>query len=326
MSVNLIPCRTRHADPKQYAYQLNDIYSCSWGPADDGRTLEAPSRLVQKALINGANNGRDGKGSIFVFASGNGAGSGDHCNADGYTNSIYSITVSSVSRFRGHPIYAEGCSANMVVTYSSGDGSYIYTTDVGEAKCTGAHGGTSAAAPIAAGVFALVLQVRPDLTWRDLQYLVMLNAIPVNPDDESWELNASGRNFSNRYGYGMLDAYRLVEAARTWTLVKPQAYLIGDDVEMPDNGTIIAQNDTGVSATYEITADHLRKANFEKLEHFTVKVWIEHEHRGDIEIEMLSPRGTRSVLFSARHRDASKRSMQGWQMMSVKSWSVHWTG
>lgn len=34
------------------------------------------------------------------------------------------------------------------------------TTDVGKDKCTDRHGGTSAAAPIAAGVFALVLEVR----------------------------------------------------------------------------------------------------------------------------------------------------------------------
>jgi len=34
------------------------------------------------------------------------------------------------------------------------------TTDVGEDKCTSDHGGTSAAAPNAAGVFALALQVR----------------------------------------------------------------------------------------------------------------------------------------------------------------------
>jgi kexin len=58
-----------------YAYQENDIYSCSWGPRDDGRTVEAPEHLVKKALLNGVQNGRGGKGNIYVFASGNGGAS-----------------------------------------------------------------------------------------------------------------------------------------------------------------------------------------------------------------------------------------------------------
>jgi kexin len=51
--------------------------------------MEGPTILIKRAMVNGVENGRDGKGSIFVFASGNGAASGDQCNFDGYTNSIY---------------------------------------------------------------------------------------------------------------------------------------------------------------------------------------------------------------------------------------------
>lgn len=42
--------------------------------------------------------GRGGKGAIMVWAAGNGAGSGDHCNADGYTSSIYTLSVSSTTQ------------------------------------------------------------------------------------------------------------------------------------------------------------------------------------------------------------------------------------
>jgi hypothetical protein len=31
-----------------------DVYSNSWGPNDDGQTLEGPGPLATKALINGA--------------------------------------------------------------------------------------------------------------------------------------------------------------------------------------------------------------------------------------------------------------------------------
>lgn len=108
-----------------YAYQNTSIYSCSWGPPDDGRSMDAPNYLIEKALVNGVNNGRSGKGSVFVFASGNGARWGDQCNFDGYTNSIYSITVAAIDHMDLHPPYSESCAANMVVAYSSGSGKSI---------------------------------------------------------------------------------------------------------------------------------------------------------------------------------------------------------
>jgi kexin len=63
-----------------YKYQENDIYSCSWGPTDDGQTVAAPSHLTFEALRNGALNGRGGKGNVYVFASGNGGTSDDDCS------------------------------------------------------------------------------------------------------------------------------------------------------------------------------------------------------------------------------------------------------
>jgi len=108
------------SDALNYKWNDNHIYSCSWGPTDDGMTMEAPSVLIKRSIQSGVQRGRDGKGSIFVFASGNGANNGDNCNFDGYTNSIYSITVTAIDRNGEHPYYAESCSANLVVTYSSG--------------------------------------------------------------------------------------------------------------------------------------------------------------------------------------------------------------
>ena len=108
-----------------YAYQQNQIYSCSWGPPDDGRAMDAPGILIKRAMVNAVQKGRDGKGSIYVFASGNGAANEDNCNFDGYTNSIYSITVGAIDRKGLHPYYSEHCSAQLVVTYSSGSNDAI---------------------------------------------------------------------------------------------------------------------------------------------------------------------------------------------------------
>lgn len=47
--------------------------------------------------------------------------------------------------------------------------------------CTEGHTGTSAAAPLAAGMIALMLQVRPCLTWRDIQHIIVFTATKVRP-------------------------------------------------------------------------------------------------------------------------------------------------
>lgn len=77
-------------------YQINDIYSCSWGPDDDGKTVDGPHQLGKAALQHGVMAGRQGFGSIFVVASGNGGQHNDNCNYDGYANSIYTVTIGAV--------------------------------------------------------------------------------------------------------------------------------------------------------------------------------------------------------------------------------------
>lgn len=103
-----------------YAHDKVDIYSSSWGPTDDGRSLEKPGVLAQEAIQRGIKEGRGGKGSIFVWASGNGGSRQDNCNCDGYAASIYTITVGSASQQGDMPWYGEMCSAILTVTYSSG--------------------------------------------------------------------------------------------------------------------------------------------------------------------------------------------------------------
>ena len=47
----------------------------------------------QAALAHGVLAGRQGFGSLFVVASGNGGHFKDNCNFDGYANSIYTVTI-----------------------------------------------------------------------------------------------------------------------------------------------------------------------------------------------------------------------------------------
>ncbi len=63
--------------------------------------------MASQALRDGVEKGRKGKGSIFVWASGNGGKYMDNCNCDGYTTSIYTLSVSSVSEVGTTPWYSE---------------------------------------------------------------------------------------------------------------------------------------------------------------------------------------------------------------------------
>ncbi|ROT39344.1 KEX1 protease [Sodiomyces alkalinus F11] len=306
-----------------YDFQHNDIYSCSWGPPDDGRSMDAPGILIKRAMLKGVQEGRGGLGSIYVFASGNGANKDDNCNFDGYTNSIYSITVGAIDRTGQHPYYSERCSAQMVVAYSSGAGDAIHTTDVGQNTCYDQHGGTSAAAPLGAGVYALVLSVRPDLTWRDLQWLQMDTAVPVNVETEEWQDTAIGKKFSHTFGYGKIDAYAIVEAAKTWKKVKPQSWYFSPWVHV---NQAIPQGNEGLVIEHEVTADALKDANLERVEHVTVTMNVNHTRRGDLSVDLISPEGVVSHIATARENDQTNAGYDDWTFMTVAHWGESGVG
>lgn len=200
-----------------------DIYSASWGPDDDGKTVDGPGELATRAFVEGVTKGRSGKGSIFIWASGNGGREHDNCNCDGYTNSIWTLSISSATEEGLVPWYSEMCSSTLATTYSSGGQGekQIVTTDLHH-SCTASHTGTSASAPLAAGIVALVLEANSNLTWRDLQHIVVRTAKPGNLKDQNWTRNGIGRKVSHSFGYGLMDAAAMVRIARIWKQVPEQ--------------------------------------------------------------------------------------------------------
>nr|POE48337.1 kexin [Quercus suber] len=306
-----------------YAFQENHIYSCSWGPPDDGQSMEKPGVLIERAMVNGVQKGRDGKGSIYVFAIGNGAANDDNCNFDGYTNSIYSVSVGGIDREGMHPYYSEKCSAQLVVTYSSGHGDAIHTTDVGKDKCYNNHGGTSAAGPLVAGIYGLMLEANPNLTWRDIQWITVLAAVKVDQIDEWQQNDAVGKEFSHQYGYGKADAYAMVEMAKDWELVNPQAWYFSPWLHVKHD---IPQGDKGLASSFDVTEDMLSQANLARLEHVTVTMNVQHTRRGDLSVELRSPTGMVSHLATHRRNDAANSGYVDWSFMSVAHWGESGVG
>lgn len=293
------------------------IYSASWGPDDEELTVDGPGYLARGAFKNGITYGRNGKGSIYVWASGNGGRSEDSCNCDGYTNSIYTLSISSATEHGKVPWYSEACSSTLATTYSSGEQGekMIVTTDLRQG-CTENHTGTSASAPLAAGICALVLQSNPSLTWRDMQYLVVRTSKPSNLEANDWVMNGVGRKVSHHFGYGLLDVSAMVDLAQNWTSVPPQreCQIVYNNIGRgrPINGRLelVIPSDGCRGTVNRITT----------LEHVQSIINLTTSNRGEVQIFLTSPQNTRSTLLAKRVPDKSTDGFRDWAFMTTHCW------
>ncbi|XP_076624552.1 neuroendocrine convertase 1 [Colletes latitarsis] len=303
-----------------YKPEAVDIYTASWGPADDGKSLEAPGRLATEALERGITMGRDGKGSVYVWASGNGGSKSDDCGCDGYVGSIYTIAVGSASQTGRFPWYGESCAATMATTYSSGayHDQMIATTDL-KNTCTTRHTGTSASAPLAAGILALALQVNENLTWRDVQHLIVWTSeyspLRQNP---GWFRNSAGFWFNSRFGFGLMNAYALVTAGSNWTNV-PGKTICKVNVARIIDRRLVYGNERRLR--FE-AGDECRSTGNEItfLEHVEIEVSLEYSLRGALQMHLAAPSGTKVQILKPRKLDSSGAGFEKWKFMSVASW------
>lgn len=175
--------------------------------------------------------GRHGKGTLFVWASGNGGMQGDDCGADGYVSHHNVLSISSLDHLARSTAFDEYCPSTIASVSVGGrhSRSDTQTLDVGvvaadlHGECTTKFFGTSAAAPIAAGMMALVLEANPDLTYRDVMYIVAETArIPTLLETEGWVINGAGYHVNDRFGFGVLDAGLMIAKAQQWTNVQPR--------------------------------------------------------------------------------------------------------
>lgn len=306
-----------------YNHKHVDIYSASWGPNDDGKTVEGPGVLAMKAFEKGITEGRGGKGVIYAWASGNGGSLGDNCDCDGYTGSIYTISISSASQQQQKPWYAEQCASTLATAYSSGayNDQRITSADLHD-TCTQGHTGTSAAAPLAAGIFALVLEANPDLTWRDMQHLVTWTAEYSSlKDNEGWMQNGAGFWVNSAFGFGLLNAAKMVEEANSlvWKRV-PEKSICSVVTSYSSNLPIDIRSNQEVEIDMTTEGCHGQANEVNFLEHVQVTLNMDYTKRGALSIDIVSPSGTKTMLLSERPSDMSDAGFKDWTFMSVHNW------
>uniref|UniRef100_G1Q9D4 P/Homo B domain-containing protein n=1 Tax=Myotis lucifugus TaxID=59463 RepID=G1Q9D4_MYOLU len=301
-----------------------DIYSASWGPDDDGKTVDGPGRLAKQAFEYGIKKGRQGLGSIFVWASGNGGREGDYCSCDGYTNSIYTISVSSTTENGYKPWYLEECPSTLATTYSSGAfyERKIVTTDLRQ-RCTDGHTGTSVSAPMVAGIIALALEANSQLTWRDVQHLLVKTSRPAHLKANDWKVNGAGHKVSHLYGFGLVDAEALVLEAKKWTAVPSQHTCVAFTDKRPRTLQSVLPCPASATAHGELWEQPTPAAS-------RPSPRVRHTRHNILKIKIKTRVGKQSgsspaprVLTAVSPRrllDHSNEGFSNWEFMTVHSW------
>ncbi|XP_076045409.1 neuroendocrine convertase 1-like isoform X2 [Oratosquilla oratoria] len=300
-----------------YAKNLVDVVSCSWGPSDNGMRVEGPGTLATQAIFKGIKEGRNGKGIIYVWASGNG-GENDDCSCDGYASSIYTLSIGSASESRAVPWYGESCPSTFATAYSSGayTDQKIVSTDIG-GTCTTDFTGTSAAAPLAAGIVALSLEANSNVTWRDVQHAVVWTSL-AGPllHNSGWTKNGRGLLVNPHFGFGLLSAKNLVSALKDWVNVPDQHICRLKPINSPEmslqSNQMVELHFDGKSCT--------GKEEVRFLEHVQVVATLNYTHRGALSLQLLSPQGTTTQLLRERLFDNSNEGFNSWPFTSVHTW------
>jgi proprotein convertase subtilisin/kexin type 2 len=301
-----------------------DIYSASWGPTDDGKTVDGPRNATMRAIVKGVNEGRGGRGSIYVWASGDG-GPDDDCNCDGYAASMWTISINSATNDGQTAGYDESCSSTLASTFSNGKSGYqdagVATTDL-YGKCTTRHSGTSAAAPEAAGVFALAIEANRDVTWRDIQHLTVLtskrNHLYDPKGEHNWTINGAGIEFNHLFGYGVLDAGDMVDMARDWKTVPDRYHCTAGTIK----GEYVFNTKTSLLLKIDTDACKGLENQVNYLEHVQSFITLKSSHRGDSTLYLVSPMNTTSMILSKRPKDDdSSDGFTKWPFMTTHSWA-----
>lgn len=190
---------------------------------------------------------------------------------------------------------------------------------------TGRMNGTSAATPMVSGVAALVLETNPNLSYRDVKYILATTATRNHPNQPAvtladgrvlvpgWTVNAANRAYSNWYGFGVVNAARAVQVAENFQSLGP----LVDTGWRTTTRTVAIGNTTNAAArlTFQV-ANGARN-----IESVQLGFRVNHSNTRQLQFVLISPSGTRSVVQPAFTAIGSgtggvQRNFTNWDLLS----------
>lgn len=231
------------------------VQNHSWSKGNR-EELYGPGLLEQAGLTEAIKNGRNGKGVIMVRSGGNYRLQGRNASEDMYVADPRFIAVAAVNNAGRATTYSSP-GAPLLISAPGGEITgappFMFTLDF-----TGADGattiplylptdpqntrnlwdyrydfnpfaGTSASAPLISGVCALILSVNPNLTYRDVQQILLLSARHLDTADPDLKPNGAGFLVSHNQGFGIVDAGQAVQLAKGW-INRPAAVWITNTI------------------------------------------------------------------------------------------------
>jgi subtilisin-like proprotein convertase family protein len=239
---------------------------------------------------------------VIVFAAGNARDQNGNTNYHALGNMRELINVAALDFDGAFSGYSTPGASLLITAPGGGYSGSITTTDrlgrVGysDADYTPFFNGTSAAAPIASGVVALMLEANTNLSYRDVQDILALSATQTDSNSSGWLFNGAsnwnggGLHVSHDYGFGLIDATAAVRLAETWTTGK----LASNEQSVTATGagslSIPDNTSTGASQSVSVNAD------------FDVE-WVEvaytfwHSNASHLTMTLTSPSGTEVTLL-----------------------------
>lgn len=315
------------------------ISNNSWGPFSTGMPTQTET-MIAEIVRKGVDNGRAGKGIVYVFAAGN----SDRDDAE----SAWAGTSTphfSPSNFYGHSpkqalivcaVNSNGVAAtysangsNLLVCAPSGETPDVHgnsptpaiTTTAPYGIYSHAFNGTSAATPSVSGVAALMLQANPKLSWRDVRLILartarVLPSMEADPRAEWIQTGAlnpyTGQRYrySTRYGFGLVDATAAVSYAQRFMSVGGSSqtfweHTCSTSFREPHPASDAAP-ETGVLVQSLPIVCGSRTVEFLEAE-----ITLEHPNFRALRVTLESPRGTKIVLSREYARCETSFSYRG---------------
>ncbi|MBD1909112.1 MULTISPECIES: S8 family serine peptidase [unclassified Leptolyngbya] len=309
-----------------------DVANNSWGTSAPFTADFLIQPLYRYALEYAATAGRNGLGTAIVFSGGNEREIGMNTNYSNFNNSRFTIAVAALTHTGVYTAYSNPGASLLVSAFGGeperGGTDGIVTTDrpgfpgYTSGNYTGTFNGTSSAAPMVTGIIALMLEANPNLGYRDIQEILAYSARQTDTSNPTWQTNGAynwnggGLRTSTDYGFGLVDAHAAVRLAETWQTQHTAANEWFVEGTQFLDSFILDQIDahSQITLSTNLTVDHVE-----------IDVNLSHQNLGDVQLILVSPNGTESVLMDRPGASAnSPFGMEGgtlqFTFMSTQFW------